>query len=123
LVSGIFDQNNLLGKALQVTSLRNDVINTNIANADTPGYKRKTVSFEDMFQQAVYAKNASAADIAKLTPTVQVADPGFSGRLDENNVDIEQEMTEMYKNALRNDVLVGGITSNQKRLALVYEIK
>lgn len=44
--SGIFDYINTLGASLDAAATRNDIINNNIANVNTPNYKRKDIRFE-----------------------------------------------------------------------------
>lgn len=45
-------QTNLLSNAMDAYELRQKAIASNVANLDTPGYKRKEVSFEDQLQKA-----------------------------------------------------------------------
>jgi flagellar basal-body rod protein FlgB len=45
-------QTNLLSNAMDAYELRQKAIASNVANIDTPGYKRKEVSFEDQLQKA-----------------------------------------------------------------------
>ena len=45
-------QTKLLSKAMGAYELRQKAIASNVANLDTPGYKRKEVSFEDQLQKA-----------------------------------------------------------------------
>jgi len=42
----------VLEKSLDAALLRNEAISQNIANVDTPGYKRKTVAFEEYLNDA-----------------------------------------------------------------------
>ena len=46
ILSGAYNYVNVLDKAADAGWKRNDVLANNIANADTPGYKRKDVQFE-----------------------------------------------------------------------------
>ena len=46
IVSDAYNFINVLGKAADASWLRNNIISNNIANNDTPGYKRKDVQFE-----------------------------------------------------------------------------
>ena len=39
--SNVFDYVNVIGKAADASWLRNDILANNIANVDTPGYKRQ----------------------------------------------------------------------------------
>ena len=44
--TNVYDYVNVLDKAMDASWLRNEAISNNIANADTPGYKRQDVNFE-----------------------------------------------------------------------------
>ena len=46
IASDVYNFINVLGKAADASWLRNNLISNNIANNDTPGYKRKDVQFE-----------------------------------------------------------------------------
>ncbi len=110
----------LLERSLDAATLRQQVIADNIANIDTPGYKRSTVAFDEQLQQALgrggfdrrSAKHPSShnsavdgVDVSQITPTV-VKDRSSTHRLDGNNVDIEIEMTRLAKNSLTYAMLV-----------------
>ena len=46
VLSNAYNYVNVLGKAADASWTRNDILANNIANADTPGFKRKDVQFE-----------------------------------------------------------------------------
>ncbi|BBE30994.1 flagellar basal body rod protein FlgB [Tepiditoga spiralis] len=109
----MFDNNfKILPKALDAYTQRQKAIAQNIANFDTPNYKRKYVSFENELQKAL-----SDTDNLKLkttdsrhinnTPSLEkvqaqtLIDKNKSNRNDGNNVDIDIETTEMVQNNLR----------------------
>ena len=48
-----FDYINVLDRAADAAWQRNEAISNNIANVDTPGYKRQDVAFESVLQQAL----------------------------------------------------------------------
>ena len=48
--SGAYNYINVLEKASDASWTRNSVISNNIANVDTPGYKRKDIRFEEYLQ-------------------------------------------------------------------------
>lgn len=91
-------------KALSGTWQRAQIINHNIANEDTPGYKAKRVAFENVLQNEIQSqrnmRNLSKRDavsrLEKLTPTVY-ADESTIGRADGNNVDINAEQIELAR--------------------------
>jgi flagellar basal-body rod protein FlgB len=91
--------------ALDGLSLRQQAISRNLANVDTPGHQAQTVNFEETLKR-LSQKDGSMAlettDAAHLAaPAAQKAGfsvsarPGGSFRADQNNVDIDVEMTDM----------------------------
>jgi flagellar basal-body rod protein FlgB len=101
-------------KALDAAALRHQVISHNLANANTPNFKRQTVQFEGELSRAlVCAKSGTprcGEELDAVTPRV-VAVRGTSTRLDGNNVNLESEAVDMAENTLRYEVLsqsVGG---------------
>ncbi|HXG24543.1 MAG TPA: flagellar basal body rod protein FlgB [Chthonomonadales bacterium] len=99
--------------ALDGLSLRHAAISHNIANVNTPGYKRIEVPFESALARAV-RKNVSTCGLPcrpnlEFTPPV-VRDPSI-GRADGNNVDIEREIVQLADNTLRYETLSSYVAS------------
>lgn len=116
----MFSQNVAIGAAMQATILRNEVINNNIANNDVPGYKKKTVEFESILDSALNsAGSINDLDLDKVKPRIKEIHSGFNYRLDENNVDVETEMVDLYQNSIRYDTMVTSTISNTSRINLV----
>lgn len=91
---------NLLNKDLDGLWQRQQAISDNIANVETPGYKSKSVSFEDQLQQQISASDGTTRDTVQRiqnTGTVTTASTDESARLDGNNVDVEKENTELAR--------------------------
>lgn len=82
---------------MDVYALRHEVTANNIANANTPGFKRSYVPFESELRELLEEGKGSLDD---LEPEVRV-DEMTQAREDGNNVDMEQETAEMVKNSLR----------------------
>ena len=101
-----------LHNAMDASYLRGEVIQHNIANATTPGYKAHHVKFESLLQKAQQTSNR-----ATVTPQV-VRDESSSMKLDGNNVDIDREMGEQAKNKLWYDTLVRQLSENYGRLRM-----
>ena len=87
----------LLSKLLDVANVRHEVIAQNVANVNTPGYRRQEVRFEDAFIEALTAGNRTGA--LAMQPTT-VTPPGGVERQDGNNVDIDKEIGQLQKNTL-----------------------
>ncbi len=114
--SDVFDYVNVLNKAADAAWLRNEAISNNIANADTPGYKRQDVDFEGALKHALEA-SASVTMDAKVhnirTSALNVGTytdhPGFSYRIDQNNVDPDTEFVELAGNQIRYQALIDAV--------------
>lgn len=114
----VYDYINVLDKAADAAWLRNEAISNNIANADTPGYKRQDVSFEkeltrilnkveyDNLDQRVYN-----LELSKIEPRVYTDAFDYSYRLDGNNVDIETENVYLAENQITYNALVSCMQS------------
>ncbi len=108
----------LISKALDVATLRQDVISSNIANADTPGYKRAVVQFEEYLhtatEKAVRMDTTSEGHITGrkegLPDPVVHTVRWTSMRRDGNNVDIEAEMSALLANNIRYSALTRGLS-------------
>lgn len=120
----------LLEKALDASWLRNDTISQNIANVDTPGYKRKTVSFEDQLDQAVDSRIKGRRTNIRHLPlgkrsiddipiSIRKDHTSLSTRLDGNNVDIDNEMVAMAKNSIKYNLLIQSINGGFQRIISV----
>lgn len=105
-IDKMFESKKVIDKALDAAWIRNQAIAQNIANVDTPGYKRKTVSFEEQLKQAMESNNFKNSDVDKIDIKVTEDNKSLSMRLDGNNVDIDNEMAEMAKNTIRYNLLV-----------------
>ena len=109
----IIDKTNarILGKSLDATMVRNRAIANNIANVNTPGYKRVEVTFEDQLRDALdksRLKGARTSDnhlpigkmnISELRPhSFRPADATLPSGV--NNVDIDTEMAKLAENQI-----------------------
>ncbi len=124
--SNVFDYVNVLDKAADASWTRNEVIANNIANVDTPGYKRQDLNFEDELERALgHSKyrtmDAKVANLKNkhLEPRVVNDYSGFSYRMDKNNVDIETENVMLASNQLKYQGLIEGLSAEFKNLAAV----
>jgi len=115
----------LAKKAMDYRAIRQDMISSNIANADTPFYRPRDVRFEDALaiEKAKLLKEGSPKlEMAKtnnahiaLKDTSRFSKPtsffrdGHMARNDGNSVDLDVETTEMSKNSVMFNALVGAI--------------
>jgi len=120
IFDSVYFQNTVIGSAMQAAIFRNEVISNNIANADTPGFKKSRVEFEDSLRRALdNIKRTGVKDISGVDMRAALANESFSYRIDENNVDMEVEMSELYQNAAKYDALVAMAQNNNRRFSLI----
>ncbi len=119
----VYDYINVLDKAADASSQRNKAIANNIANIDTPGYKRQDVSFAANLEEALRHSRFESLDdkvgsirLDRLRGRQYTDAVGYSYRLDGNNVDIETENAELAKNNLLYNGLTQSITAEFQNL-------
>lgn len=110
----------VLAAAMRGLDARNTALANNIANAETPGYKRVDVSFEAALADAVESdrsrmrhdsalpdlSGASSADeVADFAPSVNSLDT-TTMRVDGSNVDPDDEMAQLSANQLAHQTVV-----------------
>ena len=128
LNSNAFDYINVLGKAADASWLRNDILANNLANVDTPGYKRKDIDFESQLRRALGSSRYESVDskVSHVTSTelegrVYTDAANFSYRLDGNNVDIDTENVELASNQIKYKGLMSGINQEFANLKMVMK--
>jgi flagellar basal-body rod protein FlgB len=121
VIDPIFQTDNyqLARKLLDASVLRQNAIASNIANVDTPGYRRIDVAPD--FAAQLKAK-LEAGDLsqtaANLQPTLAEDSHARTVRPDGNSVEIEREMLEMNRNSVEYDYLTELVSRNIKQLRL-----
>lgn len=90
----------LLEKMLDVSSIKHKVIANNIANVNTPGYKKMEVSFADQLEKAVNESSVNKFDALQPKIVISKEDAGDTVRNDGNNVDMDKEVSSLVKNTL-----------------------
>lgn len=123
-----FDYINVLNRAADAAWQRNEAISNNIANVDTPGYKRQDVAFESVLQQALGNNCYQSMDdkvanvnLSRLRGRAYVDYANYSYRLDGNNVDIENENVMLAENQLKYQGLISSINQEFTNLKTVMK--
>lgn len=127
-----FNTINVLDRAADAASLRNTAISNNIANVDTPGYKRQDVDFESVLQREYKNYSSKSGSVRKrigkindnldrLDAGVYTDSVGYSYRIDENNVDIDTENAELAANTEKYNGLIDAIIGGFKSLSKVMK--
>ncbi len=114
-------------KSLQASWFKNEAIANNIANVNTPGYKRQDVKFENILKQHL---NNSQTKLSETHPNhfsnnyFKNIEPKISTELntsfrkDDNNVNIDVEMAELSKNTIKFNALASQLSKNLQRIRL-----
>ncbi|KPU28225.1 hypothetical protein TR13x_02490 [Caloranaerobacter sp. TR13] len=127
MLDRVFSTVNFLKFALNGTWLRHEAISNNIANVDTPGYKRIKVEFEDILNESLENKSVKLkvtnrlhikSQHSNLEPRI-VKQVNTSTRLDGNNVNIDTEMADLAKNTIMYNALIRQTASEFSRIKSV----
>ena len=89
-----------LKKTLDAAALRHQAIASNLANLETPNYKRIDVNadFDESLQKVVGSGNASA--IARVQPRIEVDRTAVPDAINGNTVKMEDELLQMQRNTI-----------------------
>jgi flagellar basal-body rod protein FlgB len=109
----------LAQKLLDASVLRQQAIATNIANAETPGFRRVDVAPD--FATALRAQFANGAkpsseDLAAISPHLAEDTDVHSVRPDGNSVELESELLAMNKNHVDYEFLTDVVSGDLKQL-------
>ena len=121
-----YDIIDVLEKTCDASWTRNSLISNNIANVDTPNYKRKDLKFEEYLSSAVTLGSSLDEDIANvdldtLTGTTYTDYGNVDYRLDGNNVDIDTESAELAKNQIKYYTMLDSVSQEFSRLKMVMQ--
>lgn len=99
-----------LEQYMTLLSARQKLVASNIANADTPGYKTQDIDFQTELRNAA----------AGLPPAAKQV-PGLTLKNDGNNVNLDREARLLSENALRFSVAANLLRSQLKIVKMAIE--
>ena len=119
--SDAYNYINVLQKAADASWLRNTILSNNLANVDTPNFKRQDVQFEtsligQMAGGDTMDSYVDDMDLSTLSATIYTDNSNLSYRSDGNNVDIDTENAEYAKNQIKYRVMTDSISQEFSRL-------
>lgn len=124
--SSAYNYINVLNKAASASWTKNEIIANNIANVDTPDYKRKDLNFESLLADALSEGNTNNIDkkvanlqLSSLNPNVYTEYSTLDYRYDGNNVDIDTESAYLADNQIKYYTLLNSMTQEFNRLRMV----
>lgn len=125
----------ILSRSMDVAVLRRSVIANNIANAETPNFKRSTVNFESQLKRALESETPSIQPEALVTDPRhmrfnvpqnyqdvgprRVLDYLTTSKNNGNNVDIEQEMMDGQQNQMAYTLMAQAVNNEFSQINIV----
>ena len=109
-----------LEAGIRAESLRQKTIANNIANLETPGYRRIDVKFEELLDKAL--DSAGTVDLSEIEP--QLHQPKQTPvKSNGNDVNLETEVGEMVKNTLRHKAYIRVLNKKYRQIELALNTK
>ncbi len=123
MIEGLFNNTYYLAakKLLDVTAMRHEAIASNLANIETPNYRRLDVSpsFGAELKQAMAANDP--AQIAGLQPHLEVDPNAVAANRDGNTVQLETELLHLQQNTLEHSLETQLVTAQLVNLRLAIK--
>ena len=120
MITGLFSQPNYLAakKLLDATVLRHEAIAGNLANLETPNYKRVDVapSFQTELRQALNGQ--SPDQFSAVQPRLETDSEAVANTRDGNTVQLESEMVQLNKNLVAHTLETQLVTGALLKLRL-----
>jgi len=119
MIDPIFQSENyhLARKLMDATVLRQEAIAANIANVETPGYRRVDIAPDFLRQlKASLAAGELARRGPDLAPRLAEDTAARNVKPDGNTVEIERELLALNQNAIEHEFLSEILTRNVKQL-------
>lgn len=124
--SDAFSFINVISKAAEASAKRHEVITNNLANVDTPDFKRSDVTFESYLARELTGRDALSKkvknmDLSKLGATTYLDHSTLSYRKDGNNVDVDTEEAYLADNQIKYYALIDAMTQEFSRIRSVLQ--
>jgi flagellar basal-body rod protein FlgB len=119
-MSKVNDIVNFLEQGIKAEGLRQKAIANNVANLETPGYRRVDVKFEELLAKAL--DSGGSIDLSDIE--AQIYRPNQTAvKSNGNDVTLENEVGEMIKNTLRHKAYVRLLSRKYRQMELAIETK
>lgn len=128
--TGAFGYVNLLKSAADASWTREEVLTNNIANVDTPNYKRQDVEFSSYLANALQRSGKNSASFTQRVNNVNYNDLAIrtytdnstlSYRTDGNNVDLSTENVELASEQINYNALIDSMNNEFSRFKAVLK--
>jgi flagellar basal-body rod protein FlgB len=140
MASGLDELLNVQQSALRVRENRQELLASNIANADTPNYKARDVNFSEALKQVANKQATNSTQGLHAPLAMKTTSPGHikgktpgpvsgavqyrsdeQGSIDGNNVDIDKERMQFADNAVHYEASVTLVTAQIHNMLAVIQ--
>ena len=128
--SGAFGYVDVLKTAADASWLREEVLTNNIANVDTPNYKRQDVECTTYLKSALeqagtpastLTQKVNEANLSGITTRTYTENTTLSYRMDGNNVDLSTENAELAAEQINYNALIDSMNNEFTRMKAVLK--
>lgn len=128
--SGAFGYVDVLKTAADASWLREEVLTNNIANVDTPNYKRQDVEFTTYLKSALeqagtpastLTQKVNEANLSGITTRTYTENTTLSYRMDGSNVDLSTENAELAAEQINYNALIDSMNNEFTRMKAVLK--
>ena len=128
--SGAVGYVDVLKTAADASWLREEVLTNNIANVDTPNYKRQDVEFTTYLKSALeqagtpastLTQKVNEANLSGITTRTYTENTTLSYRMDGNNVDLSTENAELAAEQINYNALIDSMNNEFTRMKAVLK--
>ena len=128
--SGAFGYVDVLKTAADASWLREEVLTNNVANVDTPNYKRQDVEFTTYLKSALeqagtpastLTQKVNEANLSGITTRTYTENTTLSYRMDGNNVDLSTENAELAAEQINYNALIDSMNNEFTRMKAVLK--
>lgn len=110
----------LLAAGIRAEAVRQRAIANNIANLETPGYRRVDIKFEQLLAKAL--KASGEVNLEEIEP--QIYQPKQTPvKSNGNDVNLETEVGQMVKNTLRHKAYIRLLDKKYQQMELAMDVK
>ena len=119
-MSKVNDIIDIVGAGIKAESLRQKAIANNVANLQTPGYRRVDVNFQDLFAKAL--DSSGSVDLSNVEAEIYQPQNTVV-KSNGNDVSLETEVGEMVKNNLRHKTYIRFLQKKYQQIDLAMDVK
>ncbi len=109
-----------LEAGIKAEGLRQKAIANNIANLETPGYRRIDVRFEELLAKAL--DSPGSVELSEVEAEIYQPKETLV-KANGNDVNLEVEVGEMVKNTLRHKAYIRALNKKYKQIELAIRTK